>query len=263
MRFLRIVGIAAIIATVACGGSGGERVVVAAGTTLVDSGLMDALADQYESEHPGVEVSVVGEASAQVLELGRRGAADVLVTHAPALEEQFLADGLAELSEIAFTSDFVLVGPQGLDDRLTGTIEEVLVEIAAAGLQFVSRADGSGTNEREILLWESVGIDPSGEPWYQETGQGMGLTLIVADQRSAVTLSERGSFLAAADQLGLQSFQVLPSPNLANPYRVTLVVGRSDAASDFATWLIEQAPAGLPDLNRELFGEDDLYRSAG
>ncbi len=236
---------------------------VAAGTTLVDSGLMDALADQYESANPGVEVSVVGEASAQVLELGRRGAADVLVTHAPALEELFLADGLAEFSEIAITSDFVLVGPPGLEDRLTGTIEEVLIEIAAAGLQFVSRADGSGTNEREILFWEAAGIDPSGEPWYRETGQGMGLTLLVADQRSAVTLSERGSFVAVADRLGLAPLDVSPSADLANPYRVTLVVGSSDAASDFARWLIDQAPNVLPDLNRALFGEDDLYRAAG
>ncbi|HDH03119.1 MAG TPA: tungsten ABC transporter substrate-binding protein [Actinobacteria bacterium] len=251
-----------MVALVACGGPGSERVVVAAGTSLVDSGLMDALADQYESANPGVDVSVVGEASAQVLELGRRGAADVLVTHAPALEEAFLADGLAELSEIAFTSEFVLVGPPALEDRLRGTIEDVLIEIAAGELEFVSRGDGSGTHEREVELWNAAGIDPGGEPWYRKTGQGMGLTLIVADQRLAITLSERGSFVAAADQLDLQVLDVSAGPGLLNPYRVTLVVGRTAAAADFAKWLIDGAPAGLSELNRSLFDEDDIYRPA-
>ena len=85
----RAVLAALLAATAACGSQ--DRVVVAAGTTVVDSGLVDLIATAYEQSHPGVELSVVGEATAQVLELGRRGAADVLITHAPEAERQFVA----------------------------------------------------------------------------------------------------------------------------------------------------------------------------
>ena len=262
MRRARLLAVAVLMGVVACGGGDGGRVLVAAGTTLVDSGLIDALADRYEAVRPGVEISVVGEASAQVLELGRRGGADVLITHAPALEERFLAEGLAELSGVAFSSDFVLVGPPGLVGSLGGPIEEVLAAVAARQLEFVSRGDGSGTHQRELALWSQAGVDPAGAPWYRETGQGMGLTLIVADQVGALTLAERGAYTAAAEQLSLRPLEVEASPALVNPYRVTLVVERGDAAGDFARWLLDEAAEELPAINQELFNEP-IYTAAG
>lgn len=230
-----------------------QRVIVAAGTTLVDSGLLDAVALEYEAEHPGVEISVVGEATARVLDLGRRGGADVLITHAPQLEAAFVADGLADVYELALLSSFVIVGPDGTG--LGGTASEVFREIAARQMPFVSRADGSGTHETEVRLWSAAGIDPNGEDWYLETGQGMGLTLQVADQRDAVTLSETGTFLAARSSLSLIEVPATGLPE--NPYHVIVVADSPDvgAARDFVEWLLsDEGRETIVDLNRRLFG---------
>jgi tungstate transport system substrate-binding protein len=245
----------------ACSGSADRRIVVAAGTTLVDSGLIDHLADRFEASHPGIEVSVVGDASAQVLELGRRGAADVLITHAPKLEVVFAAEGLSGLSEIVFSSDFVLLAPPDEAGRLGGTVEQVLTEVASSGLSFVSRGDGSGTHEREMELWADAGIDPVGAGWYVETGQGMGLTLIVADQRGAVTLAERGAYLASAGVLSLVPIDLGADPRLVNPYRMTVVAGASPEAVAFGEWLLAEGADEIVAVNDELFGSV-IYRPA-
>ncbi len=235
------------------------RVVVAAGTTLVDGGLLDRLADRYEESHPGVELSVVGDATAQVLELGRRGAADLLVTHAPTAERAFVADGLSTRYELVFTSRFILVGPPGRAIELADlAVLESLREIARREWPFVSRADGSGTHVKERELWTAAGVSPDGEPWYLETGQGMGLTLQVADQRGAFTLAELGSYLAAAPTLALQPVAGPPQQVLDNPYHALVVrsaTGRREAEG-FLDWLL--GPAGrtaVLELNEELFGE--------
>ena len=161
-----------LVVVAGCSGTSQERVIVAAGTTLVDSGLLDAIAVAFEETHPYIELSIIGEATAQVLELGRRGGADVLMSHGPELEAEFVDDGLAARYELILSSSFVLVGPP--DATLGGTMADVLGEIAEGRGPFVSRADGSGTHEVERRLWAEIGIDPLGEPWYSETGQGMG-----------------------------------------------------------------------------------------
>ena len=241
-----------LLTLTACSGGGQQRVIVAAGTTLVDSGLLDAVADIFEESHPDLELSVVGEASAQVLELGRRGGADVLITHAPALEEEFIRDGIAARYELVLSSSFVIVGPP--DGVSASTFAEVLTAIFDTGGPFISRADGSGTHEIERRLWAAAGIDPSDESWYLETGQGMGLTLQVADQRHGYTLSEFGTFLAASDTLSLEPIEVGDAPS--NPYHL-IVVGTSPeraAGEEFLDWLIgPEGRRAIEQVNRDLF----------
>lgn len=245
----------------ACSGGGDERVIVAAGTTLVDSGLLDAAARIFETEHPDIDLSVVGEATAQVLELGRRGAADVMIVHAPELEAEFVEDGLAARYELVLSSTFVLVGPPG--EAPFGAASDVLGALAASGSPFVSRADGSGTYEVERLLWAAAGIEPDGQPWYLETGQGMGLTLQVADQRKAYTLSELGTFLAASGSLSLEPVEVSDLPQ--NPYHLIVVATSPVRAAGelFLDWLL--GPDGreaIRRVNLELF-DRVVYEPAG
>ncbi len=246
-----IVLVLLLVVGAACSGS--DRVIVAAGTTLVDGGLLDELVERFEEDHPGIDLSVVGEASAQILELGRRGGADVLITHAPRLEAEFVADGLAARYEQVLASSFVIVGPPG---RIGGgTAAEEMRAIAQSG-RFVSRADGSGTHEVEMGLWAAAGINPTGQPWYLETGQGMGLTLQVADQRDAYTLSELGAFLASADTLNLQVVEVTDPP--PNPYHLIVVADSpvQDAGEIFLEWLLgEDGRSAIEAANEMLFGQ--------
>lgn len=245
-----------ILMLAACS-AGSERVVVAAGTTLVDSGLIDRLAIEYEATHPGVDLSVVGDASAAIFLLAENGAADVTITHAPDLEAKFLASGGATTHAPVFSSRFVLVGPSTHLERLRGMdAVTALRRIAQDGDPFVSRADGSGTNLVELRLWGEAGIDPSGAPWYIETGQGMGPTLQIASEREAFTLSELGSFLAARSTIRLVDLEV-DRRGLDNPYLATAVAGSpvEDRASDFVEWLVsEPGVEALVAANQDLFG---------
>ena len=65
-------------------------------------------------------------------------------------------------------------------------------------------------------------MDPSDEDWYEETGQGQGATLQVANQRAAYALTDRGTFLAQRRNLELAIVSE-GSPGLLNYYHVIVV----------------------------------------
>ncbi len=251
MRMLAAAVLSILVA--GCGGTD-DRVVVAAGTTLVDSGLIDALVVAYEDLHPGAEVSVVGESTATVLELGRRGAADVLITHAPVAEAAFLSSTAVERSVPLLTSRFLLVGPADRAATLSGlSAADAFASIADRGWRFVTRADGSGTHEAEMAVWQASGNDPAGSPWYLATGQGMGLSLQVASDRAAFTLAEEGTFRTAGARLALTVVE-LAGPPVPNSYTVTVLPG-SRGAAEFVDWLQStEGAAAIERLNVELFG---------
>jgi len=244
--------VAVIFGLVACG-SPPDRVIIAAGTTLVDSGFIEAVAGQYEVTHPGIQLSVVGESSAQILNLGKSGTAQVLITHAPEQEAVFLADEHPRISKTVFSSAFVLVGPPGLADTLDGlTTAKAFAQIADRRYGFVSRGDGSGTHEAELNEWPRPGVAPDGD-WYISTGQGMGLSLQVADQRGAFTLSELGAFLGAENLGHLVRVDLLDPPT--NPYRITVIESASPASLDFAEWLLgSDGQAAVGRVNEQIFG---------
>ena len=90
-------------------------------------------------------------------------------------------------------------------------------------MPFVSRDDGSGTNAKEREIWALVPYDPSGDEWYVRTGSGMGATLLVANEKGAVTLSELGAWLTARDGLRLSELPITDTALLDNPYEVTVL----------------------------------------
>ncbi|MDH3463702.1 MAG: substrate-binding domain-containing protein [Acidimicrobiia bacterium] len=236
----------------------GNRVIVAAGTTLVDSGLIDAVADVYEETHPGTQISIMGESTKLILELGRQGAADLLIVHAPVQEQEFVSEGHASESVPIVESRFVLIGPPELAAEFAGlTVERAFARVANEELPFVSRGDNSGTHDRELAVWAGLGYDPFRFAWYLQTGQGMGPTIQVADQRSAVTLAEYGAFLAATGSISLVDLRLAPD-DLANPYSALVASSGANpsGATAFLEWL--GSPDGkraIEDVNRELFGE--------
>ena len=113
-----------------------------------------------------------------------------------------------------------------------------MLAIARTKSSFASRADDSGTNAKELKLWTQAGIEPSGS-WYIKTGQGMGPTLVISDQKDAYTLSDRGSFLAT-NNLG-SKILVQGDPQLQNPYHVIVVKHSGtnvSCARAFSNWII-------------------------
>ena len=186
------------------GGSAGTptdqgTMLLATTTSTRDSGLLDELLPAFEKKS-GCQVKTVAVGSGEALELGEKGDADVLLVHSPADEQEFMDAGNGSSRKAVMHNDFVLVGPaeDPADLKQAKDAPDALGRIEEAEAPFASRGDDSGTHTKELSLWEAAGIEPGGS-WYIETGQGMGETLTIANQKQAYTLSDRGTFLATRE----------------------------------------------------------------
>ena len=144
----------------------------------------------------GYRVKTIAVGTGQALALGERGEADVLLVHAPDSEKKFMEAGHGVSRRLVMYNDFILVGPPDDPAGVKGApAAEALKKIAAKGSVFISRGDNSGTHNLEKELWKLAGVEPQ-TGWYIESGQGMGATLGIADDRKAYTLTDRGTYLA-------------------------------------------------------------------
>ena len=195
-------------------------------TSTVNSGLLDAILPRF-TEQTGVEVRVVTSGSGQALRNARNGDADLVLVHAKRDEEKFVAEGYGLERFDLMYNDFVLVGPP--DDpagvRQAKSATQALSKIVTAGVAFVSRGDESGTHIREIHLWNLANLDLnkiSQQPWYLESGSGMGATLNIAINKRAYTLADRGTWIRFGNKF---DFEILfeGGEELFNPYGLILV----------------------------------------
>ncbi|MGE5578081.1 MAG: substrate-binding domain-containing protein, partial [Syntrophothermus sp.] len=177
--------------------------ILATTTSTQDTGLLDVLVPLFEKK-TGYIVKTIAVGTGEALAMGERGEADVLLVHAPASEEKFMAAGHGLNRKPVMHNDFVLVGPAADPAGVKGLpLADALGKIASAKATFVSRGDDSGTHKMEKKLWKEAKIVPSGR-WYVDAGQGMGETLRISDQKQAYTISDRGTYLALKDGLSLK-----------------------------------------------------------
>lgn len=206
-----------------------SQVILATTTSTRDAGLLDSLLPVFERQ-TGYRVIVVAVGSGQALALGKRGDADVVLSHAPDEERALTDSGYFTRRRRVMHNDFLLVGPPRDPAHVAGGHDVVaaLRRLAAARAAFVSRGDESGTHQLERALWRRAGLEPPapGSGWYVESGQGMGATLQMADQMRAYTLSDRATYLAWRDRLELVPL-VEGDPALFNVYHVLDVNPRS------------------------------------
>jgi tungstate transport system substrate-binding protein len=171
-------------------------VILSTTTSTQDSGLLDVLVPLFERQ-TGYTVKTIAIGTGQALALAGRGEADVVLAHAPALEKKYIADGKMLNRRLVMYNDFVIIGPAEDPAKIKGMTKAAaaMKAIAATGSRFVSRGDNSGTHNLEKELWKLAGVEPQ-SGWYIESGQGMGATLGIADDRKAYTLTDRGTYLA-------------------------------------------------------------------
>ena len=183
--------------------SGSRAVILSTTTSTQDSGLLDVLVPMFE-RGTGYTVKTVSVGTGQALALAARGEADVVLVHAPALEKKYVAEGKLSNRRLVMYNDFVVVGPEADPARIKGEKAAVgaMKKIAAAGARFVSRGDKSGTHLLEQDLWKRAGVTPTA-PWYIESGQGMGATLGIANDRGAYVLTDRATLLAFSKRVVL------------------------------------------------------------
>jgi tungstate transport system substrate-binding protein len=248
---------------------GKKFIILTTTTSTQDSGLLDVLIPKFE-EQTRYRVKTIAVGTGEALAMGRRGDADVLLTHAAAKEKDLIADGSAINRQIVMHNDFLFAGPEDdpaqVHDGNSGA--ESVVKIAKEQARFVSRGDNSGTHIREMSLWEAAGIDPEGA-WYIETGQGMGATLLIADQKQAYLLTDRGTYLAFKKRLRLVE-HVEGDPVFLNIYSVMQVNPErfenvnDDGAEAFSEFLTgEEAQEIIRKFGVEEYGQPLFFPDAG
>jgi tungstate transport system substrate-binding protein len=194
-------------------------VILSTTTSTQDSGLLDVLVPLFEKK-TGLSVKTISVGTGQALALAARGEADVALVHAPAQEKKYVAEGKMTTRRLVMYNDFVVIGPEDDPARIKGEKSAVaaLKKIATAGARFVSRGDKSGTHTLELALWKQAAVTP-GAPWYIESGQGMGATLGIADDRKAYTITDRATLLAFSKRVRLATMVEGDRP-LLNIYSV-------------------------------------------
>jgi len=249
----------------------GRLLRIATTTSLEATGLLEAIERDYEAEN-NVDLQFVAQGTGQSLETARRCDADMVLVHAPSLEQQFINDGYGINARCFAYNYFIIVGPEsdpagirGMDPVDAFRTIYLAGENGTAGVTFVSRGDNSGTHTAERTLWERAGYnysqDVQGSPWYSEIGQGMGETLTQTGQKNGYTLSDEGTYLSFRSQLPLVVL-VEQGPALLNRYSAIAVnPGRCpntniEDANDFINWFISgQGQQFVGDFGTQEFGQ--------
>ncbi|QIR15944.1 substrate-binding domain-containing protein [Shewanella aestuarii] len=199
-----------------------EVIKLATTTSTENSGLLSAILPTFEQES-GYKVQVIATGTGQALKLASQGDVDVVMTHAPDAEAKFVADGFGVQPRGIMENDFVLLGPKD-DPAGLHTAQSVIAafkKIAAKPSGFISRGDNSGTHMKELAIWQQAQVKPD-FVGYTAVGQGMGKTLLMANELQAYTLADRGTFVAYKAKLDISiSFQ--GGAELANPYQIILI----------------------------------------
>lgn len=251
MSFWRstILGILSVLLIVTVStGNAETRIRCASTTSTQNSGLFEYILPLFEKD-TGIKVDVIAVGTGAALELGRRGDVDVVFVHAKDDELKMVRQGWFVNRHDVMYNDFVIVGspedPAGI--RSLHTAVDAFKRIAESKTKFISRGDNSGTHKKEKKIWKKAGINPKGQKWYLEVGQGMAKTLRIAANLRAYTLTDRGTYLSLVDReaLGLRIL-LEGDPILFNQYGVMAVNPEKyphvkyKEAMTFINWLISE-----------------------
>jgi len=242
-----------------------QNVIILATTTSVEnSGLLSHILPLFEKK-TGIKVKVIARGTGAAIEMGKRGDADVVFVHAKELELEAVKQGYFVNRHDVCYNDFIIVGPKNDPAKIKEVKKAVdaFKRIALSQSFFISRGDKSGTHMKELSLWQRAKIEPKGQKWYLEAGQGMEKTLRIANEKQAYAITDRGTWLAIKDRLDL-TILFQGDPVLFNQYGVMAVNPQKHKhvkykeAMEFVNWIIskegQNAIASFKDkLGNQLF----------
>ena len=240
-------------AMAACGGNNtdnearpaeGTTLMMATTTSTADTGLLDYLKPIF-LEDTGIELQWTAVGTGEALAMGENGDVDIVLVHAKASEEEFVASGAGVERFPVMYNDFVVIGPEE-EGKYGDDIEACFKAIQEGKLAFVSRGDDSGTDKKEKKIWKALEIDTSANPNYIESGQGMGATITMADEKKAYCLTDRGTWLKFKNDADLDielNIVCEGAKDLLNQYGVIAVNPEkfeglnNEAANVFIEWI--------------------------
>ena len=259
-----------------------RRLIISTTTSLYDTGLLDVIEENYEVTH-NVDLNIISAGTGIAIQHAQNGDADVILVHSPSMEKTFLEQGYGENRKIIAYNFFTIIGPANDPAGISGkTAQEALTNIVNYGRNltdqsgqtkiWISRGDTSGTHSKEQSLWKAAGYNYnfiSAEHWYASAGSGMGDTLNVANQKSAYTLSDIGTYLKFhSDGIISLSALITEEQSLLNVYSVMAVKSSVPAnksvhgqinyndAMDFIQYLVSPDTQQLiTEYGKDLYGQ--------
>jgi len=259
-----------------------RRLFISTTTSLDDTKLLEEIEKDYEATH-NVDLNILAVGTGIAIQHAKNGDADIVLVHAPSIELSFLENGYGVNRKIIAYNFFTIIGPEDDPAQISGkTAIEALNNIVAYGQNmpdqsgetqiWVSRGDNSGTNSKEKSLWTAAGYnytELSEEIWFASTGQGMGATLNIANQKNAYTLSDIGTYLKFySDGTMSLSSLILQEQPLLNVYSVMVVSPTVSAnqtiheqinfedAMDFIEYLVSpQTQQLITEFGKDTYGQ--------
>lgn len=266
-----------------------RRLFISTTTSLYDTDLLKAIESDYEATH-NVDLNILAVGTGIAIQHAQNGDADIVLVHAPSVEKTFLEGGYGVNRKIIAYNFFTIVGPADDPAQITGkNATEALFNILSYGQNmpdqsgttqiWVSRGDNSGTNSKEKELWKAAGYnytEISKQPWFAVTGQGMGPTLTVADQKNAYTLADIGTYLKFHADGSIEiTALITEEKSLLNVYSVMAVNKETvqanqtihqqinfNDAMDFIQYLVSPATQQLiTNFGKNTYGQSLFYEA--
>lgn len=241
--------------------------ILATTTSTQDSGLLEELIPMFEENFP-YKVKTVAVGTGQALEMGVNGEADVLLTHAPASEQELVDNGDVQNYKRVMYNDFIIVGPKADPAGVKGlAINEAFQKLFDSSAVFASRGDDSGTHKKELEIWKSINVTPTENASYLETGQGMGNTLQVAAEKQGYVLTDRATYLAQKANYPDMDIAIEGDDALLNIYHVMEVDPakneqiNNDGAKAFVEFIVDEDTQNfIEEFGQEEYGESLFYK---
>jgi len=228
------------------------------------AGIVAALEESFEKK-TGIKVRHVGAGTGAALKMAEIGNFDLVMAHAKALEEKFVADGFGTERIDLMYNDFVIIGPESDPAQIKGlkTSAQALKEIMDSKALFISRGDNSGTHVAEMDLWKAAGLKPAGE-WYkicEKGAEGNVKTLKYADEQNGYLVIDRATYLTVKNDIKLKVLVEKEESLInyisfipVNPARFTQV--KDKLAMRFVNFCIsKEGQTIIRDFGRDKYGE--------
>jgi tungstate transport system substrate-binding protein len=209
------------------------KLLISTTTSLYETGLLNATKQAFEAKYQ-IDLNFLPVGTGQAILQAQGGNVDALLVHSPSNETQFLQGGDGLCRKIIAYNFFTIVGPASDPAGINGSsVTSALGKIVDYGRNhtssriWVSRGDGSGTHTKEKSLWAKANFSYSqisSESWYASAGQSMSITLNMANEFGAYTLSDTGTYwkLSKDGTISLVPF-ITETKDLLNVYSVMAV----------------------------------------
>lgn len=213
-------------------------------TSTQDTGLLDYLAPLFLKD-TGWKLQWTSVGTGEALKMGENGNVDIVLCHAKASEEDFVKKGFGVKRYPVMYNDFIVVGP-AKPLSATKDIKALFTAINTQSLPFVSRGDDSGTDKAEKKIWSALKLDPKKNKNYIKSGQGMGDTLTMANEKKSYCFTDRGTWLKMKKTSTIaMDLDIIcqGDPQLKNQYGIIAVNPQkypkvnNKAADEFINWI--------------------------